>query len=358
MNDLYLNINQVIQLAALGPCLLILVFLIISSTRFSLTIVPLLFFLSVSLHFLLPILKLFPEVDPATADWLFLLNRNLEPPLGFLLILQFVLMRVPPAFYWLIFTIPLLGGGPFLYMAYGGQELCIDARSCFSPEYFLTLYRIFGGALIFLLLIPVLHRTTFKPEKAGPLRKHKYWLIVTLVFFNLLFIGVDLAHLAQLLPTQKYLIVQNVLIAGFVYLVLSSIFRVFSDSMGIRPPDLTEKSQARDRKVADKIRHLLENEKPYCELSFNRKALSDLLKEKEHVISRSINIYFGKSFSELMNEYRVKEAKAKLLGTRDPITTISFDCGFSSVTSFNRVFKDATGLAPSEFRKQSAEKKP
>ncbi len=58
------------------------------------------------------------------------------------------------------------------------------------------------------------------------------------------------------------------------------------------------------------------------------------------------------SFSELMNQFRISEARQLLEDTDLPVTAISYDTGFRSITSFNRVFKDATGLAPSKYRSE------
>ncbi len=60
----------------------------------------------------------------------------------------------------------------------------------------------------------------------------------------------------------------------------------------------------------------------------------------------------GLSVSEYINERRIGRATAELMETDAPITEISERCGFSCVTYFNRVFKAAQGICPSELRKQ------
>ncbi|MDU6560307.1 MAG: helix-turn-helix domain-containing protein, partial [Streptococcus vestibularis] len=66
---------------------------------------------------------------------------------------------------------------------------------------------------------------------------------------------------------------------------------------------------------------------------------------------------FGhRNFSAFLNRYRLDDAKAALSdpGQRDvPILTIAIDAGFQSIGPFNRAFKAATAMTPSEFRRQA-----
>jgi AraC-like DNA-binding protein len=61
----------------------------------------------------------------------------------------------------------------------------------------------------------------------------------------------------------------------------------------------------------------------------------------------------GMSFHAYLLMIRVSHAQEFLLKTDLPVTTIAYDCGFSSLPTFNRVFKAATGVVPSECRKKA-----
>ncbi|WP_128548020.1 AraC family transcriptional regulator [Larkinella soli] len=65
--------------------------------------------------------------------------------------------------------------------------------------------------------------------------------------------------------------------------------------------------------------------------------------------------YFRKmtrmTFTEFVNQYRVREAKRQLLADRT-VTEVCFDCGFESLSYFNRIFKKVTGQNPMQFKKQ------
>lgn len=53
---------------------------------------------------------------------------------------------------------------------------------------------------------------------------------------------------------------------------------------------------------------------------------------------------------DYIKEYRVNKACQLLIEDNSPMGDIGFSVGFQSITTFNRVFKDLTGLTPTEYR--------
>lgn len=71
-------------------------------------------------------------------------------------------------------------------------------------------------------------------------------------------------------------------------------------------------------------------------------------------ISQAINRVYGGSFSQYLNDCRVKAAQTLLRQNPDlPITALMLEAGFSTKSNFNKEFLRVTGLSPSEYRKQS-----
>ncbi len=58
----------------------------------------------------------------------------------------------------------------------------------------------------------------------------------------------------------------------------------------------------------------------------------------------------GKTFSDYLNEIRINEASRLLLQTDKTISQISFECGFETLSYFNRVFLKKKSQTPSVFR--------
>jgi len=98
----------------------------------------------------------------------------------------------------------------------------------------------------------------------------------------------------------------------------------------------------------------LDTEKPYLNPNLKLLDVAIALDIQPHVLSCIINENLNKNFLNLINGYRVEEAKNMLIINRyasQTILSIAYDCGFNSKTSFNRIFKEHTGLCPSMFIK-------
>ncbi len=92
----------------------------------------------------------------------------------------------------------------------------------------------------------------------------------------------------------------------------------------------------------------------YIEKHFTERiTLSDMaegLSYEYHYLSRLFHNAFGTSFNSLVNQYRCEKAHLLLTETELPISQIAFDCGFQSIRSFNRIFLEYSGQAPSSIR--------
>jgi AraC-like DNA-binding protein len=60
----------------------------------------------------------------------------------------------------------------------------------------------------------------------------------------------------------------------------------------------------------------------------------------------------GKTFTKLVNEYRVVHATKLLSESQMNITDISFECGFNNFSHFNKLFKEFTGKSASKYRSE------
>ncbi|MBA0174370.1 helix-turn-helix domain-containing protein [Pectobacterium carotovorum] len=69
-------------------------------------------------------------------------------------------------------------------------------------------------------------------------------------------------------------------------------------------------------------------------------------------LSETINRVHGRNFSQVMNEYRIEEAKRLLSQTDARITDIMLESGFQTKSNFNREFLRLTGMSPSVWRSQ------
>ncbi|MCR9015707.1 helix-turn-helix domain-containing protein [Aquiflexum gelatinilyticum] len=108
------------------------------------------------------------------------------------------------------------------------------------------------------------------------------------------------------------------------------------------------------RELIEKVKQILEREKPYLNSDFSLPNLAKEAKTNVHLLSQAINEGFGKTFFELTAEYRVMEA-CKILKSEEgaylKMEEVAERVGYNSKSSFNTVFKKHVGMPPSEFRK-------
>ncbi|MCF6348501.1 MAG: AraC family transcriptional regulator [Flavobacteriaceae bacterium] len=104
------------------------------------------------------------------------------------------------------------------------------------------------------------------------------------------------------------------------------------------------------------IEKMLQFDKPYLNHTFTLQDLSKYISLPTYLTSHIINKGYNTNFSDLINSYRIDVAKSKLTSSfykNIKIAEIAYECGFSSLSSFNTSFKKFTGLTPSNFRKKN-----
>lgn len=349
-----LTLTQALQLVGLTPCLFVILFLCVLAARNRQAIIPIFYFFALVCSFLIPLLDLYPPImNSHWAEGTVLVGESTLTAFSFLLICQFMSGRVPSLPYWLVLTIPLLGGSSLVYAGLlQGNDICAADEFCWDVTTIRTLYHIFSSSFIFLLLI-------YYASRAGTLhsndliKRHKYWLIVTLILLHLLVLAIDMARLMGRISPEDALFVATMFRLTFIYLVLTSLFRVFYPGLATQVMTMASGATYRpdvDKEFADKITLMLDNDKIYRQMRLNRATLAEMVGIGEYQLSRVINRHFDKNFNELLNTYRIEEAKQRLRSENTQITVIGFEVGFNSIASFNRVFKAKVGLSPTEYR--------
>lgn len=108
--------------------------------------------------------------------------------------------------------------------------------------------------------------------------------------------------------------------------------------------------------LKSKLLGLLDIEKPYLNESLSLNDLADQMRISNKKLSELLNQHMNISFYNLVNQYRVNEVITRLrLSDYEKYTLvgIAYECGFQSKASFNRIFKQKTGISPSSYRKVS-----
>ena len=99
---------------------------------------------------------------------------------------------------------------------------------------------------------------------------------------------------------------------------------------------------------------LMMERKLFCDPSITVGTVAELLGSNRTYLSKAINESTGKTFTQLVNEYRIREAVALIsdLEANLPLKQICFDVGFQSLSTFYSSFQAATGMTPARYRAQ------
>lgn len=355
-----ISLLQAVQFAALAPCAFVIIYLLARRGMGAYRAVPLLYFLCVAAGLLLPLISLWPAYPPGGDEDLWLrggltLLHSILPAVTFLLLLQALSHRVPAMPYWLILALPIIGGGSLTYASLIDEEICYEGMGCFMAADLGTIYSIIATSVIFLLLL-VVSRRNKDAQLEGKHERHQYWLLLALIALNLLQLVTLLAQVAGYVEQEAAATIVSLLHLSFIYIVLTVLFRVFGPGEASavtprparRPP---EQEEERIRSVLARFEMMLEEEKIYLEMSCSRERISRSLGINENYFSRIINQHYGKRFTEIINGYRIRDAQRMLAEKpHESVTSIAFAVGFSSIPSFNRVFKEMTGESPRRYR--------
>ncbi|MBD0258291.1 MAG: helix-turn-helix transcriptional regulator [Cytophagales bacterium] len=103
------------------------------------------------------------------------------------------------------------------------------------------------------------------------------------------------------------------------------------------------------------LKKSMEHDKLYLEPTLTLQEVSSHTGIPRKTISCVVNQHLHKSFNEFVNAYRIEEVKKRLLVPGQEhltIAGIALECGFNSQATFQRAFKNSTGVSPKEFISQ------
>ena len=115
-----------------------------------------------------------------------------------------------------------------------------------------------------------------------------------------------------------------------------------------KPEDVLTAEQQLFRRICDLMDS---SDHIYTDADLDRNRLAQLLGTNEHYVTDAISACTdGKSVNAFLNEYRLRYSTRLLATTKDSVSLIAELSGFSR-SSFFRIFSDAYGMSPTDYRK-------
>ncbi|MEO0337703.1 MAG: AraC family transcriptional regulator [Bacteroidota bacterium] len=196
------------------------------------------------------------------------------------------------------------------------------------------------------LLLPVF-RKMIKREK---LEDHEFWMVN-------IFAGTGIVWLAYDTSNYTSYIVGAL---SFTFLLYTDILLWFYKSRNKAiAKDTPVKylnstlSESEVQEHMQRLKALMEQQKRYTDTDLTLEKLSQQLGLGRKELSQVINQSTGHNYASYIAQLRVEEAKQLLLSSDHQhlkISTIAFDSGFNSVSSFNHNFRKIVGMTAKEYR--------
>jgi AraC-like DNA-binding protein len=310
---------------------------------------------------------LFPQVAQLHSPFNFLI-----PPLIFLYIKALIsrkaglgkgtLWHFVPAGLCLLYYLPLYFRSREEKLAY-----MISAFENYPPlEWRIRSTLIFLQSVVYLSLtvyLVVTHSRSMGKEASRVEKSNLFWarsfILVVLLCWGIATLRFFFAYDARAWTMLIVPLTLSVWMYVMGYVTLRQAEAMVGDADEELPSKKYEKSTLtpeRAERYLERIRNMMQTEKPYREGDLTLQKLASSLAISPHHLSQIINERLNQNFFDFINAHRIEEAKRMLV---DPdkkhysILAISEEVGFNSKSAFNTAFRKYANMTPSEFRKSS-----
>ncbi|MEM1217848.1 MAG: helix-turn-helix domain-containing protein [Bacteroidota bacterium] len=106
--------------------------------------------------------------------------------------------------------------------------------------------------------------------------------------------------------------------------------------------------------IFHQVKSLFEAQQTYTDPNLKIGLLAEQLNVPSYRLSQAINENYGRPFYDFVSNYRTKLLQEKLIAPQNSnytIMALALEVGFNSKASLNRIFKEQTGMTPSQFQK-------
>lgn len=114
---------------------------------------------------------------------------------------------------------------------------------------------------------------------------------------------------------------------------------------------MSSSSAGEDAAIVSRIDALMRDQHLYRDPDLTLGRLARRMGIPARQISGALNRVHGRNVSQIVNEYRVGDARRRLVTTQDPVTIIMLESGFGTKSNFNREFLRVTSMTPSMYRR-------
>ncbi|PWJ59191.1 helix-turn-helix protein [Dyadobacter jejuensis] len=115
-------------------------------------------------------------------------------------------------------------------------------------------------------------------------------------------------------------------------------------------------SNSRLEEITHQLLRIMKDKKPYLDADLSLEYFADALSIPKHHVTEALNSSLHVNFYKFINQYRVDECRTLIenMSGSESLIQIGFASGFKSKSTFNKYFKELTGLSPSEYHERTS----
>lgn len=143
---------------------------------------------------------------------------------------------------------------------------------------------------------------------------------------------------------------------GFVYLLLDQLAEHFRPGAKAYHNGKRTDGPAEQNKAEELVRTVIAYVSGHYQDHIRLQELAEQMFVSTATLSRMFHKETGIYFADYVNRIRLQEAVRRLQDTEIAVTRIAYDCGFSSLSAFNRNFREKYKMTPREWRNEYVRK--
>lgn len=176
------------------------------------------------------------------------------------------------------------------------------------------------------------------------------WRWTTAMLTGLLFITIT--FVLQILVYEPLFYTLNIMISCVAFYGLSLIAVRISKLFIDEPKKKSDFNEAYEA-LGKRIQLAFEQDEIFTDADLTISRLAGKLKTPPYLVSKAVNYFFQKSFSEVLVAYRIKKSAHLLLTKSDVLSVegIAYESGFNSLSAFYSAFKKVHQTTPAQFKK-------
>ncbi|KZN68225.1 hypothetical protein N473_07310 [Pseudoalteromonas luteoviolacea CPMOR-1] len=251
------------------------------------------------------------------------------------------------------------------------EKLALADPATRNPEHFkVALYTCIANMVVFMvfnafyfikaLQVHASHRQQLMERFAEIESRSLDWFRVMLVLWGIVWLCYSLSYVPTLtgwkLPWLKLLpFFEAAVLLAFAQLALNQPILTKEDKgqpISVQSRVATLSQDTMDT-ISEALKNIMINQQLFMDEELSLNKLSKAISVSENHISETLSQQLKTNFFQFVNGYRIAAAEKLLQETDKRVSTIQYEVGFNSKSTFNTAFKKATGLTPSLYRKQA-----